>query len=590
MGKLSGSRSKRLGGPPPRIAFLVDWLEDPYQSTLLAGAAAEASRRGVTLLVLPGGILGGKTKNGLGRNYLFDLVRRPHFDGAIVLSGTLGNQHGVAAVSDLVASFDGVPVVSIAVPLLGHSAVVVDNKSGMRRAIEHLVVDHGYRRIAFIRGPEVNAEAEARFQAYVEVLGEHGIALDGDLVLSGDFQREGGSQAMRTLFDERHVPAASLHAIAGATDLMVMGAIEELERRGLRVPNDLAAIGFDDLEESRYLSPPLTSVRQPLAEQGAEALRLLLGRIAGLERDPLRALETRFVRRRSCGCLPRESVVGLARDSTGSRLSFGAELIRGRDITLAEMTRAARGSFVGAERGWEERLLNALVEEFASEARAAGGPFLTALDRLLVQVLEAGGDVAIGHDLVSAVRRQLWLAAFDDAHTGRRIEDVLHDARILISTLVERSQARARLKAQAWARLLGDVSAQLAGVSGQADLGQRIAAQMPRLGLDLCLVLEAEADLGEQVTLRFAWSSDPRLSLGNLDEVYPARDVFPSTFDGSLSGTFVVLPLSRPGERYGFAIVSHGDVDGYAFEMLRELLSAGTLAVRRMQPAPSRPG
>lgn len=588
MSQLSRSRGKRLGGPPLRIAFLVDWLEDPYQSTLLAGAAAEAQRRGVTLLALPGGILGGKTRNGVTRNYVYDLVRPSHFDGVIVLSGTLGNQLGATAVSEMIAAFGDLPIVSIALPLAGHSSVLVDNKSGMRRAIEHLVVDHAYRKIAFIRGPEVNAEAEARFNAYVEVLDEHGIALDGDLVLSGDFQREGGSQAVRTLLDERRVPAASIDAIAGATDLMVMGAIEELERRGLRVPHDVAAVGFDDLEESRYLSPPLTSVRQPLAEQGAEALRHLLGRISGVESAPLRVLETRFVRRRSCGCLPQESVLGALRETPKSRLSVGAELIRVREVALAEMTRAARGSFVGAERGWEERLFNALAEEFASEERAAGDPFRTALDRLLVQVLEAGGDVAIGHDLVSALRRQLWLAAGEDAGKGRRIEDLLHDARVLISTLVERSQARARLKAQAWARLLGDVSAQLAGVSDHADLGQRIAVQMPRLGLDLCLVLEAAGDAAADVTLRIAWASDRQVSLAEIGDVYPARDLFPRTFDRDLPRTFVVLPLARPGEAYGYAVVSYVDIDGYAFEMLRELLTAGALSARRARP--NRPG
>lgn len=568
------SRGKRLGGPPPRIAFLVDWLEDPYQSTLLAGAAAEAARRGVTLVALAGGILGGTTKNGLARNYLYDLVRAPHFDGAIVLAGTLGNQWGASGITELIDGFGGIPVVSIAVPLPGHSSVLVDNRVGMRRAIEHLVVEHGYRRIAFIRGPEVNAEAETRFRAYVEVLEEHGIIRDDALVLSGDFQREGGARAVRVLLDERNVPVESIDAIAAATDLMVMGAVDELERRGLRVPRDLGVVGFDDLEEVRYLSPPLTSVRQPLAEQGVEALRLLLGQLNGAERAANRTLETQFIRRRSCGCLPQEKVAMKERSPTRVRLSFGAELMRDRDVTLAEMTRAARGSFVGAERGWEQRLWSALMDEFGREEEAAvGEPFRSALERLLVQVLEAGGDVALGHDLVSAVRKQLWSAAGDEVEGVRRVEDQMHDARILISSLVERSQARARLAAQGWARLLGQVSVQLAGAEDQQDLGRRVASELPRLGLGFCVVLSKVEQPPEHVKVELAWAADKPSVAMEFGHVFPIAELLPkSSFDPDAARTVVVLPLTRPDAPPGYLVVAHGNVDGYAFEMLRELL------------------
>jgi len=571
-----------LGGPPPRIAFLVDWLEDPYQSALLAGAAEEAARRGVVLVAVPGGILGGTTRNGVHRNYVYRLIGSPQFDGAIVLSGTLGNQLGAGAITKLIEGFGDIPVVSIAVPLPGHSAVLVDNRVGMRGAVEHLVVDHRYRRIAFIRGPEVNAEAEARYRAYVEVLEEHGVPLDETLVLSGDFQREGGSRAVRTLLDERQVPAKSLDAIVGATDLMVMGAIEELERRGLRVPTDLGAVGFDDLEEVRYLSPPLTSVRQPLAEQGIEAVRLVLAQIAGGERGATRVLETAFIRRRSCGCQPRETVSDKDRDDTRARLSLGAELVRARTIGLAELTRAARGSFVGADRGWEDKLWNALGDEFKSDERSAAEPFRLAFERLLNQLLDAGGDVTLGHDLISVLRRQLWVAAGSDAAKIGRVEDVLHDARISISTLVERAQARARLSAQAWARLLGDVSVHLSGTASRSELRARIGEQMPRLGIDFCLVLGSVDETATKVKLEIGWANDNPTLDGEVGCVYRAQDLLPPAFDPDDPRTFVVLPLTRDAapKGDGYIALGYAPVEGYAFEILRELLTAGRLASR----------
>lgn len=572
-----------MGGPPPRIAFLVDWLEDPYQSALLAGAAAEAARRGATLVALPGGIIGGPTRNGVVRNYIYDLVRASNFEGAIVLSGTLGNQLGPGAVAEVIAAFGDVPVVSIGVPIAGHSSVLVDNKSGMRRAIEHLARDHGYRRIAFIRGPEVNAEAEARYQAYLEVLDESGIEFDPTLVLAGDFQREGGARAVATLLDERGVAVAAIDAIAAATDLMIMGAMDELERRGIHVPTDIGVVGFDDLEEVRYLSPPLTSVRQPLAEQGIEAVRLLLGQLTGGGAVASRVLETHFIRRRSCGCRPREAVSVVGRRAPQARLSLSAEVVRARPLALAEMTRAARGSFVGAERGWEDRLWSALSDEFETEERQPGEPFRSALEGLLVQVIEAGGDITLGHDLVSALRSQLWAAAGDDPARLGRVEDLLHDARILISTLVERSQVRKRLEAQAWARLLGDVSVRLSGAQNRRELRRRIAEQMPRLGIGFCLVLGSVGAASSRVKLEIAWAENAPVLEAELGTLYPALDLLPpGSFDPDEPRTFVVMPLTRDAgnEAYGYLALHYAAIDGYAFEILRELLTAGSLATR----------
>lgn len=583
MNPLGRPRSKRLGGPPPRIAFLVDWLEDPYQSALLAGAAAEAARRGATLVALPGGIIGGRTRNGVVRNYVYDLVQTSNFEGAIVLSGTLGNQLGPQAVAELIQKFDGMPVVSIGVPIPGHSSVLVDNKTGMKRAIEHLAREHGYRRIAFIRGPEVNAEAEARYQAYLEVLAENDIAFDPKLVLCGDFQREGGAKAVITLLDEHGIPASSIDAIAAATDLMVMGAVDELERRGIRVPTDIGAVGFDDLEEVRYLSPPLTSVRQPLAEQGVEAVRLLLSQITGGERGVSRLLETHFIRRRSCGCQPRETVSDGERAMSKNRLSLSAEIVRARPLATAEMTRAARGSFVGADRGWEDRLWNALSDEFKTDERDPSDPFRTALERLLQQVIEAGGDVTLGHDLVSSLRGQLWAAAGDDALKIGRVEDLLHDSRILISTLVERSQARKRLEAQAWARLLGDVSVRLSGAQNRRELRWRIAEQMPRLGIGFCLVLGSVDEAALRVKLEVAWGIDSPVLEADLGSVYSALDFLPpGSFDLDQPRCFVAMPLARDAgnEAYGYLVVQYSAIDGYAFEIIRELLTAASLATR----------
>lgn len=576
------SRDKRrLGGPPPRIAFLVDWLEDPYQWAVLTGAVREAERRGASVVALSGGILGGPSKNGKQRNALFQLVQPGSFDAAIVMTGTLGNHLGPEAVAELCKGFRGMPVCSIAVALEGHSSVLVDNMAGMRQGVEHLVKDHHYRRIAFIRGPDVNAEAEARFTAYLEVLEAHGIERDEQLILPGDFQREGGSRAMRSLFDERRVQPDSLDAVVGATDLMVMGALDELGSRGIRVPNDVAVLGFDDVEEARYLSPPLASVRQPLEAQGAEAVRMMVNQLNGLEQRKDRVLSTQFVARRSCGCLLHDATAISERPDATSRLSLEASLVHQRDLFIAELTRAARGSFVGVERDWEGRLFRALLDEFKaveSGAQDREERFRNTFDRLLVQVLEGGGDVSAGNAVVTAMRRRLSICAGNDPVKLRQVERLMHDARILTSALVERSQARARLQMERWARLLADVSAHLATASNREALCHEIAIQLPRLGIDLCLVARQDPDAMDQAKLEAAFHG--RTTSGALQEhqkpsVFLAAELAPAAIlDRDESRHLVVAPLESEGRYLGYAVFGYAPIEGYAYEVVRDLLSA----------------
>src|SRR6185295_11801638 len=122
-------------------------------------------------------------------------------DGVVALAGALGNHLGPAAVQALLAQWAPLPAVSVALALPGVPSLLVDEAAGMRQALEHLVVRHGCRRIAFIRGPAVNAEAERRYALYRAVLEEHGLPIDPGLICEGTFNKGAGPAAIKTLLD-----------------------------------------------------------------------------------------------------------------------------------------------------------------------------------------------------------------------------------------------------------------------------------------------------------------------------------------------------------------------------------------------------
>lgn len=283
----------------PTIGLLVDWLEDRYQNTVISGVMDSAKDHDVNLICFAGGGIDSPQRFGKQRNRIFNLVGQSCVDALLLMSGTLANDIGPSAMSRYCKRFAPLPTCSIAVALDDIPSILVDNATGIRHAVVHLITVHGCRRIAFIRGPEVNEEAELRYRVYCDVLREYGLPVKKNLVVSGDFQRSAGVDAVRIFFDNaREKP----DAIVAADDYMALGAIDGLLARGLRVPEDVMVVGFDDVEEARFAEPPLTTVHQPLYEKGRFAMETVLAMLRGERVADRLVMHTDLVTRTSCGC------------------------------------------------------------------------------------------------------------------------------------------------------------------------------------------------------------------------------------------------------------------------------------------------
>src|SRR5579863_4110770 len=167
-------------------------------------------------------------------------------------------------------------------------------------ATEHLLA-LGHRRIGAIAGPGDYLCSRARIDGYRSALERAGLPFDPSLVRHGDFYHEGGFIRGGELLDLATPPTA----IFAGSDQQAFGVYEAARQRGLRVPQDLSVVGFDDLPVARWVSPPLTTVRQPLAEMGRAAAQML-GEI--IEDRPLRSrrveLSTELIMRESAGPVP----------------------------------------------------------------------------------------------------------------------------------------------------------------------------------------------------------------------------------------------------------------------------------------------
>jgi LacI family transcriptional regulator len=157
------------------------------------------------------------------------------------------------------------------VPTLDIPTIGATNWTGGLRATEHLI-SLGHRRIGFIAGSPSMLCSRARLDGYRAALEAAGLPLADELIQPGDFYHESGLEGARALLALEERPTA----IFASSDQMAFGAYEAVRQAGLRVPDDVSVIGFDDLPEARWSSPPLTTVRQPLTEMGLLAARTVL--------------------------------------------------------------------------------------------------------------------------------------------------------------------------------------------------------------------------------------------------------------------------------------------------------------------------
>jgi LacI family transcriptional regulator len=222
-----------------------------------------------------------------------ELIQSKRIDGLIIS----GPRTESTALRSLVE--EGFPLVLMGqLPHPDFCYVDVDNRAAARTAVEHLV-DLGHLRIACVtNAPPSYTAAIQRLQGYRDVLAAHGIDYRDELVRYGDFTPDSGYEQMCILLDGPERPTA----VFVASDVVAFGAMAAIRERGLRIPEDMAVVGFDDVPFARYASPPLTTAHLPAEELGRRAGEMLIALISGdslVERHIL--LDTQLMVRESCG-------------------------------------------------------------------------------------------------------------------------------------------------------------------------------------------------------------------------------------------------------------------------------------------------
>ena len=550
------------------IGVILDNVTGAARSSLWPGIADTIQAQGSNLLCFTGGYLHDPRDFTVRGNIVYEMIDKNCLDGLIVWTSSLSSYVGRASIRNFCERYRPLPIVSIGIVLENTPSIILDSYQGMREALTHLITIHKRRRLVFIRGPEGHRDAEERYRAYGDVLREYGLPFVSELV-SPPYKwfDSGGKTMMNSLLDQYPM---SFDAVVGVNDSAAVEALEVLQARGIRVPEDVSIVGFDNTPLSRVVTPPLTTVPWRMYERGHQAAKLMLAMLAGEPVPEQVVLPTHLIVRQSCGCQDPEVVEARIESSVEEQpapiIADGFE--RERCLSAIEQVVEEKERFPAS--------IPLFVDSFLDELNGkVSGGFLPTLEEILRQVVTLGGDIPAWQMAVSALRRQILPTLLDDHQTMIHAEDLWHQARLMIGERARRARVYQEWLARQRTERLRKISHGLATKARAPDLMNVLAEELPRLGISSCYLAlyDDPAKPMEWCHLVLAFDEHGRIDLGTEGRRVLSRQLaMGSELPTDQPYHMLVAPLYFHDEQLGLVMFTQLPV-GDIYEELRDEIS-----------------
>jgi signal transduction histidine kinase/DNA-binding LacI/PurR family transcriptional regulator/AraC-like DNA-binding protein len=559
----------------PTIGVLAGWqvyegYVHGFLDLVLRGIHAEAQKQGCNLLVACGvGHASGQVRLHpawpvVSPENDFVPVGPWNTDGLIAINPLITIERS-QYIQQVIA--EGHPVVFVGPGEKGVS-VVLDNESGIQQSIEHLV-QHGHKRIAFIAGHEnneVDADSTLRLQAYRDAVRNYGLENDPRLIVHGYHDIGRGRRAMQNLLDSN----IGFTAVLASNDHSAIGAMETIRKAGLRIPEDIAMIGFDDWPDAARQNPPLTSVHYPVVEAGRKALSLLLEIINRRSAaDKCIQLPVKLVVRESCGCLTGRQI---GRDNSAS-----GEQSQDSIISLAAKARSIRDALMDETRFIEPNQLNTLskqlVEAFHHSLEGKDPSlFRSVFSEILRQVEDAGDDPYVWHSALSSLEENgPRLLSARDSEARQQVEAMMRQARIAISITIRRQYRQYAYNKGFVADQIGRLASRLFMAVDENQIFSALAEYLQPIGIRHVLVAIFDEEENDPVarTRLYSMMESPVLPIRFPSREFPPAGLLPVGEPYSLA----LFPLLIQDVTEGYIAVDTIDLDT-SVTVVRQLAGA----------------
>jgi len=435
--------------------------------------------------------------------------------------------------------------------------------------ITHFVEEHNFKRIAYIKGPPENIEAKERYSAYVNALSTYKLTYNPELVAPGFHFLGSGESAARLLFDERRIHC---DAIIADNDITARDALNALNRRGIRVPQDVALAGFDNIEESRYIKPQLTTVHQPLMNLGYEAVAMLIAQIKGLECPTTKILPTHLRIRRSCGCNYKSKYYCLPGDPP-NKGSFTHRLLQGiKDSLIDKIKKIVDDYLIKADSSstcydWITRLVSVFFDALLKSDEEL---FLKPLKETIMLVEPENIDVFDWRHILNAFFYET-LSILTQTKDILALLQLWNRAIEMLWEIEIRSKAGYIAESDRILKNISWIGQELIATFDIGKLKQVLITTLPSLGIERFYVTGFTRQDNDTAFSRFIeafeWGKI-RHDLLRKDEM-ETKFIVPLCFKvQEKKECLIIMPLFVQTEKLGFLILEHSSIEGPIYENL----------------------
>jgi DNA-binding LacI/PurR family transcriptional regulator len=479
----------------------------------------------------------------------------------------------------------------------GCPGLAPDSYLGANELTRHLIEVHGYRRIVFAAGPDTWSVHE-RYRGYADALAENNLPLDPRLVTPHCSWGEAGRGTPSLLLDEyKLVPGTDFDAVVSANDGIALPLMNELRNRGMRVPDDVAIVGFDDEARSSSATPPLTTARLPAYEMGRKAVELVLAQLAGEQVPDQTLVPARIMLRRSCGCMDPvvvQAAIGPVKD-VPRKITLEEALTSQSSKLISEITQVVGDQGEGSVSKWAEQMVNSFATEMT--AKAFNLRFLSTLEDVLSQVMAVedasgvnpGQYVAAWQGALSVLRRNV--LPYLNGDTTTRAEDLWQQANIMMGKAAHHAYERRALAVEEQTQVLRQIEAALLTTFNINELMNILAEGLPRLGILSCYLSVYENPASYQdphqppewSRLIMACNESGRIDLEADGLPFRSAQLVPDGMTKQDGYKFMVEPLYLRENQLGFVLFGMGTRESSVYGLLRQGVSSALLGALLME-------
>jgi DNA-binding LacI/PurR family transcriptional regulator len=494
---------------------------------------------------------------------VYELIKKGMLDGLIVNTGILQEHDHKHKLLEYCKRYRPLPVVNVGSEVMDFTNVLVNNASGIRSIMEHLINVHHISRIAYIRGPLDHMDANQRFVTYKKVLNDNNIPFCEDLVSEpGLWQKEWAGKAARKLIEKN---PGTIEAFVCASDVIARGVVDELRCMKIKVPGDIVVTGFDDDMNAQACSPGITTVNQNLYGRGFNAVRLLIAYKNGVPLPENITVDAPVVIRQSCGCLP----VG-TQASEDHYLDSKSYVLTKGELLVKKIAAALRLPDDEKACSYSKRCIRIFTEQIENNQENV---ILQKFMRLINQYNKSENDYRVWHDVINILECNPEYLSITDPD---RRSLLISKTRVLLSGRAEHERRIYLNKVKEQNAVINTLSYSFKNALTIDMLLNSLETDLPRMGIPVCYVcLYENSQLPlENARLVFVLNHNGRILLPSGGILFPTMELIPENFMTDNLTPLVLEPLYYGTNQIGYTLFEFAGQEKSFYKLFPSQLSA----------------